>query len=115
MNQRGLFNARETSDVFQLAKIPSAQRWAGGSAGQHIELGIAEHNFFLNLAALGLADQLWGERLIPVGTIYDPFIARGLDALKYACYQDARFMLVATPSASRSGRRAGRTSRSPRP
>jgi hypothetical protein len=28
----------------------------------------------------------------------DPFIARGLDALNYACYQDARFILVATPS-----------------
>ncbi|MDP6734860.1 MAG: transketolase, partial [Gammaproteobacteria bacterium] len=34
----------------------------------------------------------------PVGTIYDPFVERGLDALNYACYQDARFLLVATPS-----------------
>src|SRR5262249_6974693 len=39
-----------------------------------------------------------GERLLPIGTLYDPFIARGLDALNYACYQDARFMIVATPS-----------------
>ena len=39
-----------------------------------------------------------GERLIPIGTLYDPFIARGLDALNYACYQDARFIVVATPS-----------------
>src|SRR3546814_7543467 len=31
-------------------------------------------------------------------TLYDPFIMRGLDALNYACYQDARFILVATPS-----------------
>ena len=107
VNQRGLFNARELSDVFQLAKIPSAQKWAGGAAGQHIELGIAEHNFFLNLAALGLADRLWGERLIPVGTIYDPFIARGLDALNYACYQDARFLLVATPSGITLGPEGG--------
>jgi pyruvate dehydrogenase E1 component len=36
--------------------------------------------------------------LLPIGTLYDPFIARGLDALNYACYQDARFILVATPS-----------------
>ncbi|HWF77580.1 MAG TPA: transketolase [Caulobacteraceae bacterium] len=107
VNQRGLFNAREMSDVFQLAKIPSAQKWAAGAAGQHIELGIAEHNFFLNLASLGLADQLWGERLIPVGTIYDPFIARGLDALNYACYQDARFLLVATPSGITLGPEGG--------
>jgi len=66
--------------------------------GQHIELGIAEHNLFLLLGQLGLADRFWGERLLPVGTVYDPFINRGLDALIYACYQGARFMIVATPS-----------------
>jgi pyruvate dehydrogenase E1 component len=66
--------------------------------GQHIELGIAEMNLFLLLAAAGLAHAHYGERLIPIGTLYDPFIARGLDALNYACYQDARFMVVATPS-----------------
>ena len=60
--------------------------------------GIAENNLFLMLAALGLAGPLFGERLLPVGTLYDPFIARGLDALTYASYQDARFLLVATPS-----------------
>src|SRR5207253_4413212 len=69
-----------------------------GQRGQHIELGIAENNFFLLMAALGLAGPLFGARLLPVGTLYDPFIERGLDALNYACYQDARFMLVATPS-----------------
>ena len=66
--------------------------------GQHIELGIAENNLFLLLAALGLAGPLFGARLLPIGTLYDPFICRGLDALNYACYQDARFILVATPS-----------------
>ena len=35
---------------------------------------------------------------MPIGTLYDPFIKRGLDALNYATYQDARFMVVATPS-----------------
>jgi pyruvate dehydrogenase E1 component len=66
--------------------------------GQHIELGIAESNLFLQLAALGLAGPLFGARLLPIGTLYDPFIKRGLDVLNYACYQDARFILVATPS-----------------
>jgi pyruvate dehydrogenase E1 component len=66
--------------------------------GQHVELGIAENNLFTTLAAFGLSHSLFGERLFPVGTLYDPFIARGLDALNYACYQDARFLLVATPS-----------------
>jgi hypothetical protein len=55
-------------------------------------------NLFLQLAALGLAGRLFGTRLSPIGTLYDPFIKRGHDALNYACYQDARFILVATPS-----------------
>ena len=50
------------------------------------------------LGAAGLSHSLFGERLLPIGTLYDPFISRGLDALNYACYQDARFLLVATPS-----------------
>jgi pyruvate dehydrogenase E1 component len=54
-----------------------------------------------------LAGALWGERLLPIGTVYDPFIARGLDALNYACYQDARFMLVATPSGLTLGPEGG--------
>lgn len=98
VNQRGLFRRSELADIFRLAKIPSAQKWAGHGAGQHIELGIAENNLFLMLAAAGLAEPLFGTRLLPIGTVYDPFIARGLDALNYGCYQDARFMLVATPS-----------------
>ena len=63
-----------------------------------MELGIAEMNFFILLSALGLSHSVFGERLLPVGTLYDPFIQRGLDALNYACYQDARLVLVATPS-----------------
>ena len=66
--------------------------------GQHFELGIAEMNLFLMLSALGLSHSLFGERLLPVGTLYDPFICRGLDALNYACYQDARFIVAGTPS-----------------
>jgi pyruvate dehydrogenase E1 component len=50
------------------------------------------------LSALGLSHTINGERLLPIGTLYDPFIARGLDALNYACYQDARFIVAATPS-----------------
>src|SRR4051812_13624521 len=107
VNQRGLFRRQDLADVFALAKIPSAQKWAGGNAGQHIELGIAENNLFLMLAALGLAGELFGTRLFPIGTVYDPFIARGLDALNYACYQDARFMLVATPSGVTLGPEGG--------
>jgi len=98
VNQRGLFRRQELADVFQKAKIPSAQKWSQHKAGQHIELGIAENNFFIALASLGLAAPHFGTRLLPVGTVYDPFIARGLDALNYGCYQDARFLLIGTPS-----------------
>ena len=98
VNASGLFRRAALADVFRAAKIPSPQKWSGDNAGQHIELGIAENNLFLMLAAAGLAAPLFGSRLIPIGTVYDPFIARGLDALNYGCYQDARFVLVATPS-----------------
>jgi pyruvate dehydrogenase E1 component len=107
VNQRGLFRRREMADVFAQAKIASAQKWSGGNKGQHIELGIAESNLFLMLAAAGLSGDLFGQRLFPVGTLYDPFIARGLDALNYACYQDSRFLLVATPSGITLGPEGG--------
>ncbi len=98
INRRGLFGHTEAEDVFRELKVVSAQLWRKTPRGQHVELGIAENNLFLQLAALGLSHELFGTRLLPIGTLYDPFIARGLDALNYACYQDARFMVVATPS-----------------
>ncbi|MEL7738070.1 transketolase [Citromicrobium bathyomarinum] len=107
VNQRGLFRRQQMEDVFRKARIPSAQKWEGDTAGQHLELGIAENNLFLALAAMGLSGALFGERLLPIGTVYDPFIARGLDALNYGCYQDARFMLVATPAGVTLGPEGG--------
>jgi pyruvate dehydrogenase E1 component len=98
VNRRNLFANREMVDTFQKEAIPSAQKWRFTPEGQHLELGIAEMNLFLALGAAGLSHSLFGERLLPIGTLYDPFISRGLDALNYACYQDARFLLVATPS-----------------
>ena len=98
VNRRGLFARDEIDDTFRTEKVPSTQKWRFSPQGQHIELGIAEMNLFLLLGAAGLSHQLFGQRLLPVGTLYDPFVARGLDALNYACYQDARFLLVATPS-----------------
>jgi pyruvate dehydrogenase E1 component len=98
VNRRGIFDRSERQDVFREENVVSAQRWVMSPSGQHIELGIAEHNLFLQLAALGLAGPLFGGRLLPIGTLYDPFIKRGLDALNYALYQNARFILVATPS-----------------
>lgn len=98
VNRRGLFAREELADVFRRERIPSTFNWDFSPNGQHIELGIAEMNLFIMLSALGLSHSIFGERLLPVGTVYDPFIERGLDALNYACYQDARFILAATPS-----------------
>ncbi len=98
VGRRALFSRRDHEDVFRAEQVLSPTPWRESREGQHLELGIAENNLFLNLASLGLAHELFGARLLPVGTLYDPFIARGLDALTYACYQDARFLLVATPS-----------------
>jgi pyruvate dehydrogenase E1 component len=98
VNRRGLFARREIADTFRDERVPSAQKWRFSGEGQHIELGIAEMNLFLLLGAAGLSHSLFGKRLLPIGTVYDPFVARGLDALNYACYMDARFLLVGTPS-----------------
>jgi len=107
VNQRGLFRRSGMPDVFAKERIASAQKWGGSNKGQHVELGIAESNLFLMLAAAGLSGDLFFRRLFPIGTLYDPFIARGLDALNYACYQDARFLLVATPSGITLGPEGG--------
>jgi pyruvate dehydrogenase E1 component len=98
VNRRGIFDRHTRNDVFRDAKLASAQRWGMSPKGQHIELGIAEQNLFLLLGAAGLAPGMTGARVLPIGTVYDPFVNRGLDALIYACYQDARFILVSTPS-----------------
>jgi len=107
VNRRGIFDRHPREDVFKSQKVVSAQRWGMSPEGQHIELGIAENNLFLLLAALGLSHSLFGQRLLPVGTLYDPFIQRGLDALNYACYQDSRFIVVATPSGITLGPEGG--------
>jgi pyruvate dehydrogenase E1 component len=98
VNRRGLFSLADHEDVFKKRGLLSPQKWEMSAKGQHFELGIAEMNLFLMLSALGLSHSLFGERLLPVGTLYDPFVCRGLDALNYACYQDARFIVAGTPS-----------------
>lgn len=98
VNRRKLFARQPQADAFIEHRIPSTAKWEFAPEGQHIELGIAEMNLFLLLGAAGLSHSLFGKRLFPIGTVYDPFVHRGLDALNYACYQDARFMIVGTPS-----------------
>ncbi len=98
VNRRGLFARGEAADLFRKEKIPSTFNWDFSPKGQHIELGIAESNLFILMSALGLSHSINGARLLPIATLYDPFISRALDQLNYACYQDARFMVAGTPS-----------------
>src|SRR5712672_2529649 len=59
VNRRGIFDRAERADTFREEKVVSAQRWGMSPTGQHIELGIAESNLFLLLAALGLAGPMF--------------------------------------------------------
>ena len=78
--------------------IVRALRWEAHARGQHIELGISENNLFMMLGQLGLSFEDNGEMLFPIGTLYDPFIRRGLDAFVYSVYSGAKFIVVGTPS-----------------
>jgi pyruvate dehydrogenase E1 component len=96
INRKGVWFPHGRPDAF--ADVPQPMQWRESPAGQHIELGIAEHNLFLLLGALGLTRELSGVTLLPIGTLYDPFVTRGLDALYHALYAGARFIVAATPS-----------------
>jgi pyruvate dehydrogenase E1 component len=73
-------------------------KWAPSPSGQHIELGISEMNLFMLLGQLGLSHEHHGRHLLPVGTVYDPFVLRGLDAFIYGLYNGARFVVAGTPA-----------------
>lgn len=96
INKVGTFTLRETTDYE--AGRARILNWQLGDRGQHIEMGIAEMNLFSLLGQMGLAHELMGQLLFPVGTVYDPFVCRGLDAIIYGLYSGAKFIFVATPS-----------------
>lgn len=95
INKFGVFNSQVQPDYLGEDRL---LRWQEGPQGRHIELGISEMNLFLTLHAFGLGHELHGEHLLPIGTLYDPFVCRGLDALVYALYNGARFIVVGTPA-----------------
>ena len=96
INRKGVWAPSARPDFF--AETPQAMQWKQSPAGQHVELGIAEQSLFLALGAFGLSRELSGVPLLPIGTLYDPFITRGLDALYHALYAGGKFIVVATPS-----------------
>ena len=98
VNRRGVYAPKAREDAFERHGLGSLVRWRESPAGQHIELGIGEASLFVLLSVLGLAPELTGRPLLPIGTLYDCFLPRGLDPLLHATYSKARFILVASPS-----------------
>ena len=95
INKTGVFSHDERDDHGGADRL---LKWAPSPEGQHIELGISEMNLFMLLGQLGLSHDHHGHMLLPIGTVYDPFVLRGLDALIYGLYNGSRFIVVGTPS-----------------
>ena len=97
INKMGVWTEAETEPLPD-EEIVRPLKWEESPRGQHIELGISENNLFMMLGQLGLSYEMNGEMLLPIGTLYDPFVCRGLDAFVYSVYSGAKFMVVGTPS-----------------
>lgn len=107
INKTGVFSPSERDDHGGADRL---LKWAPSPDGQHIELGISEMNLFMLLGQLGLSHDHHGQHLLPIGTVYDPFVLRGLDALIYALYNGARFVVAGTPVGRDACARRGRPS-----
>ena len=97
INRAGVWK-RSEPEILPEEEVASALRWTESSQGQHIELGISENNLFMMLGQLGQSFEANGELLFPIGSLYDPFVRRGLDSFVYSIYAGAKFIVVGTPS-----------------
>ena len=105
INRVGVWTRGETEELPE--DVVRALKWEETPAGQHLELGISENNLFMLLGQLGLSFETTGEMLFPMGTLYDPFVRRGLDAFVYSAYSGAKFIIVGTPSGVSLGPEGG--------
>jgi pyruvate dehydrogenase E1 component len=97
INKTGVWSVEDRRDWFA-DDAERLLRWSEVAGGQHIELGIAEVNLVSLLGELGATWSRWGERLIPIATLYDPFVARALEPWSYGIYAGGQSILVGTPS-----------------
>ncbi|WP_235737260.1 transketolase-like TK C-terminal-containing protein [Nocardioides alcanivorans] len=97
INKTGVWSVTDRLDWFA-DDSQRVLRWQEVSSGQHIELGIAEVNLVGLLSELGATWSRWGERLIPIATIYDPFISRALEPWSFGIYAGGQSIIVGTPS-----------------
>ncbi|MGY1669061.1 transketolase-like TK C-terminal-containing protein [Geodermatophilus sp. SYSU D00710] len=72
--------------------------WRERPSGQHVELGIAETNLVGAIGELGATWSRWGQPLLPIGVLYDPFVGRALEPWSFTVYAGGQSLLVGTPS-----------------
>ena len=97
LNRVGVWNLRERRDWFE-GDSQSLVHWKESGHGQHIELGIAEGNLVGLLGELGLTWARDGQPILPIGTLYDPFVNRALEPWSFGIYSGGQSILVGTPS-----------------
>jgi pyruvate dehydrogenase E1 component len=97
INKTGVWSVRDRLDWFA-DDADRILKWSEVTSGQHIELGIAEVNLVCLLGELGATWSRWGERLIPIATLYDPFLARALEPWSYGIYSGGQSIIIGTPS-----------------
>jgi pyruvate dehydrogenase E1 component len=97
VNKVGVWSSAERVDWFA-DDSETILHWREKPDGQHIELGIAETNLVGLIAELGATWSRWGQPLLPIGVLYDPFVARALEPWSFGIYADGQSILVGTPS-----------------
>ena len=97
VNKVGVWSARERQDWFA-DDAETILHWREKPTGQHIELGIAETNLVGLLSELGATWSRWGQPLLPIGVLYDPFVERALEPWSYGIYAGGQSILIGTPS-----------------
>jgi pyruvate dehydrogenase E1 component len=97
INRVGVWHPGERVDWFG-DDSDTLVRWRESAHGRHIELGIAEGNLVGLLGELGATWSRDGVPLLPIGTIYDPFVARALEPWTFGIYAGGQSILVGTPS-----------------
>ena len=97
INLAGIWNMNDRVNWFENDR-DSLIHWSESSQGQHIELGIAEVNLVGLLSELGSTWSRDGQPLLPIGTLYDPFVGRALEPWSFGIYAGGQSILVGTPS-----------------
>jgi pyruvate dehydrogenase E1 component len=97
VNKVGVWSVRERPDWFA-DDAETILHWQEKPSGQHIELGIAETNLVGLLGELGATWSRWGQPLLPIGVLYDPFVERALEPWSFGIYAGGQSILVGTPS-----------------